>query len=467
LSNLANTTKLASGSTLFQRDKTTRDNQIFYPYSLYGSKEGDKCQQDNLNSLSLRRESSSYNTNVSQHPNNMNNLLFTRQISARQRENEILSQGNILTNKKGDSNEKENLQFKKENSEELGLYSNPSNKYSLNSNSTSLNNNSVSSPYSLNYNNSLLKNNHILTNNSRMTQNENEMITPSNNRNIMSNITNSSVLNSKKIGLENLGNTCFMNTGLQCLLHTEPFIKRFLQEKGNYQNGSNSTSQVLYDLCKEMIEKGETGRSSISPYNFKRVFGSKHEIFSGYSQHDTQEFLRILLDDISQEMNRVKIIPKYRELDSKIKDKVKLNTEYDKLYKERENSIVIDTFTVQLVNIFTCCDCGYETYSFDKLIDIPLLLDSDNYSGFTLFSLLDKFFTMEKIKWETPCENSSCKKKSFHNKIVRLSICPEILVFSIQRNNGRVRRKNTSPVSFEEEIDVSKYFDKDCQGYFR
>jgi ubiquitin C-terminal hydrolase len=277
-----------------------------------------------------------------------------------------------------------------------------------------------------------------------------------------------SLLSLKQVGFDNLGNTCFMNTSLQCLIHTESFMKRFFDEKDRITGISyirpTPLSKAILELCDEILKKSDVGKNSVAPTDFKRLFGSAHRMFSGYSQHDSQEFLRVLLDDISQELNRIVSMPKYRELDTKINDKVTLNKEYDRLCKAREDSIVMNTFSLQIVNIFTCLDCNYETYSFEKYTDIPILLEKESFSGIEMSSLLDEFFGSDNLKWETPCENGKCKKKSYHSKFVKLSSLPEILMLSFQRNNGRARRKNTSTINFKEKIDLSKYVDKDCIG---
>jgi ubiquitin C-terminal hydrolase len=131
----------------------------------------------------------------------------------------------------------------------------------------------------------------------------------------------------------------------------------------------------FYNLLKEI----STSNYSISPSSFKDTFGRKHRKFNNYAQHDSQEFLRHLLEDISSEMNlsRSKV---FRELDTKEKSLIVLNEEYHKLFLERENSIILDIFYGQFCNTFECNKCNYKTYSFEKFIDIPILLGKEVYN---------------------------------------------------------------------------------------
>ena len=270
---------------------------------------------------------------------------------------------------------------------------------------------------------------------------------------------NDSYLNkimSSKVGLTNLGNTCFMNTCLQNLIHSEDFIKRLVKQyQSNKIDKYTQITSKFFNICKEMASKE---KGSITPSDFKNKFGSKHLLYSGYSQNDTQEFCRILLEDMNKELNEVKMKAPYRELDTKNKSKIVCDKEFDELFRSRESSIIMDSFYGQIINIFTCT-CNYQSYSFQKVLDLPLLLKVTSM-GVTLYELLDDYFSGERIQFETKCEN--CRKKRVHDKEIKISRPPNILILSLQRINERTKRKNNCVVQFPEELNIRKYIDKEC-----
>lgn len=110
-----------------------------------------------------------------------------------------------------------------------------------------------------------------------------------------------------------------MNSSIQCLSSALPLTRIFLD--GSFKkwiNESNSlgTRGVLarsYGLL--MSSMWKESRSSISPGSFKDVMSQFAPQFSGYEQHDSQEFLSFLLDGLHEDLNLVKDKPQVSDPD--------------------------------------------------------------------------------------------------------------------------------------------------------
>lgn len=101
-------------------------------------------------------------------------------------------------------------------------------------------------------------------------------------------------------GLYNLGNTCFMNAGIQSLMSCSALVKYFCD---NYtlteSNRHTLTAQFYILLCKMWSGKF----SVVHPRKFKEFLGFYHSQFEDYRQHDCQEFLALLLDTLHEQLN--------------------------------------------------------------------------------------------------------------------------------------------------------------------
>ena len=270
----------------------------------------------------------------------------------------------------------------------------------------------------------------------------------------------SKIINSQ-IGLNNLGSTCYMNSALQIIIHCKIFIEKIM----GFKNSTNSLTNSFLNLCSSIIvSQNKENRNylsysyslnSISPSNFKKLFCLKHSDYMR-GQHDSIEFLRTLLDDISKEVNINQNISAYKELKTEGKTKEEQSKDYHNFYISRENSIIVDIFYNQIINIFTCA-CGFESYSFQKLLDIPLLLPMKQFKV-DLESLIKEYFKEEELDWSAKCEK--CNKEGLkHLKLIKFSILNEVLIFSLQRFDPFLSKKSNIRVSFKENIDLKDYCD--------
>ena len=62
-----------------------------------------------------------------------------------------------------------------------------------------------------------------------------------------------------------------------------------------------------------ILNKNSILNDYINIYKFIDLFSFKHNEYNSYTQNDAQEFIRLLISDLSYEFNRVNINNKYEE----------------------------------------------------------------------------------------------------------------------------------------------------------
>lgn len=181
------------------------------------------------------------------------------------------------------------------------------------------------------------------------------------------------------IGLQNLGNTCFMNSALQCLSNTIPLTQYFLDGKHlkdlNVNNplGTKGAALALayFDLLNEMWN----GSSALaSPWDFKKVLQKFAPQFSGYQQHDSHELLSYLLTGLHEDLNKVKT-KKYIEMpDVTDKPESEAADLCWKLFLERNQSVIVDMMYGQNKSTLVCPACQKISITFDPFLSLSLVV---------------------------------------------------------------------------------------------
>lgn len=159
-------------------------------------------------------------------------------------------------------------------------------------------------------------------------------------------------------GLGNLGNTCFMNSALQCLTKTPSIREYFVSDKFRMEiNKTNplgmggKIAMVFGNLMKNMW----TGQHSvITPREFKQTIGRFAPQFSGYQQQDSQELIAYLLDGLHEDLNRIKDKPLTEQVESNGRPDHIVADEAWSVHKKRNDSIIVDLFQGQLKSTLVC-----------------------------------------------------------------------------------------------------------------
>uniref|UniRef100_A0A9J2P6X9 Ubiquitin carboxyl-terminal hydrolase n=1 Tax=Ascaris lumbricoides TaxID=6252 RepID=A0A9J2P6X9_ASCLU len=186
-------------------------------------------------------------------------------------------------------------------------------------------------------------------------------------------------------GLENLGNTCFMNSalqanswGFQCLSNvrelTEYFLNGCYKHDINEENVLGMHGQLARAYADLMEQLWNGSNRSMAPRKLKAVLGQYVQQFSGYSQHDSQELLSFLLDGLHEDLNRVKKKVYLEAKDSGGRPDSVVAAEAWQMYKMGNDSVIVDYLHGQLKSTVVCPQCKFVSVKFDPFCFLSLPL---------------------------------------------------------------------------------------------
>ncbi|KAF1780011.1 Ubiquitin specific protease domain [Phytophthora cactorum] len=262
------------------------------------------------------------------------------------------------------------------------------------------------------------------------------------------------------VGLSNLGNTCFMNSMLQCLINTAPLREYFLKkdpETGsplftkeiNRDNPLGMKGIMAVDFATLLRKMWSNEFKVVTPTKLKSVIGQYAPQFAGYQQQDSQELMNFLLDGLHEDLNRVKAKPYTKPVERNGRSDPEVAQEEWQQFLRRNDSIIVDNFMGQLRSHVTCSnpDCGNESITFDPYMSLSVPIPNHETVGVQV----QLFWANGDIpmKYAMRLPKDSCSLHDAKEKLSELSSIPISRIFFVEVWNHRILKAYSDRLSVE------------------
>jgi len=183
-------------------------------------------------------------------------------------------------------------------------------------------------------------------------------------------------------GLINLGNTCYANSGWQCMAYL-PLLRAYLlsgqfKVNGdiNRDNPLGTGGKILEEFSELMHFMWSGKYGARAPQKFRSFLAKVRPQYSGADQQDAQELLNDMFDMLHEDGNRVRKKPYVEALEDKFVEKTDLTRvgqEAWRRFLRRNRSAISDLSMGQVYNRVTCPHCNHSSKNFDpfNMLSLP------------------------------------------------------------------------------------------------
>ena len=276
-----------------------------------------------------------------------------------------------------------------------------------------------------------------------------------------------------KIGLENIGATCYMNATLQCLSNTKSINNFFLEKYVYNKNAENKRLSNEFSIVMKNLWNKKRNGKAYAPTKFKETISQMNSLFEGVQANDSKDLINFLLEQMHEELN---VIAKNDNPGDNLTLTVNIQLDPDNLfeyflqnYKKNYNSIISDSFYGFSQTEVICQNCRKVKYNYEIFSFIEFPLEQVNiYFGKTPFPVnyqlqqpdidINECFTFHQ-KGELMTKDNAmycdlCKVTFDSFYVSKIYKPPKYLILILNRGKGNIYQCN---VKFPEVLNLSNY----------